>query len=181
LSADERRRQIVDVALAEFAIKGLHGTTTEDIARRAGITQPYVFRLFGTKKQLFLAAVERGFDRVQETFEAAADETSGDAGAEQRLRAMGRAYQRLLQDRSLLLAQMQTYAACDDPDVQAVAQRRYRELFEWIEEGTGASAQQMHLLFAEDMLLNVAAALDLLGMHEAWATRCVFGSRAPAE
>lgn len=176
MSAGQRRRQIVDAALAEFAVKGLHGTTTEDIAKRAGITQPYVFRLFGTKKQLFMAAVERGFDRVQETFQAAADEAPDDADAEERLRMMGLAYQRLLEDRSLLLAQMQTYAACDDPEVRAVAQRRYGELFERIEQATGATAEQMHLFFAQGMLLNVAAALDLLGVHEEWARRCLFGT-----
>jgi AcrR family transcriptional regulator len=181
MSADERRRQIVDAALAEFAVKGLHGTTTEDIARRAGITQPYVFRLFGTKKRLFLAAVERGFDRVQATFQAAAEEVAEEADAEERLRAMGNAYQQLLEDRSLLLAQMQTYAACDDPEVRAVAQRRYGELFTAVETAAGASAEQMHLFFAQGMLLNVAAALDLLGVHEEWAARCLFGSGGPGE
>jgi AcrR family transcriptional regulator len=175
MSADERRRQIVDAALAEFAVNGLHGTTTEDIARRAGITQPYVFRLFGTKKQLFLAAVERGFDRIQEVFEGAA-RGAGVGTADHVLRALGRSYQQLLEDRQVLLAQMQTYAACDDPEVRAVAQRRYRELFTWVERTSGASPEEMHQFFAQGMLLNVAAALDLPGLREEWAARCLFGN-----
>src|SRR5436305_949964 len=107
-TADERRDAIIDAAITEFAQTGLHGTSTEAIARRAGISQPYVFRLFRTKKELFLAACARSMQRITDTFEAAAAaedppgaETSGP------LPRMGRAYAELLGDREELLMQMQ--------------------------------------------------------------------------
>ncbi len=135
MPAAERREAILEAAMAEFALGGLHGTATEDIARRAGITQPYVFRLFGTKKALYLETIERCFDRVQRAFEVAA------AAAEpsEKLQAMARAYGPLLLDRSLLLGQMHSYADCSDPDVQAVVRRRYGELWEWVERASGAA------------------------------------------
>ena len=81
---------------------------------RAGISQPYLFRLFPTKKALFLALVERCFRRVEDAFAAAA----GDLAGEEALTAMADAYHRLLEDRTLLLLQMQIYAACGDPEIR---------------------------------------------------------------
>src|SRR5215211_5965310 len=72
LTADERRTDIVAAAVRAFASGGLAGTSTEEIARLAGVSQPYLFRLFGTKRDLFLAAVGGPFDRIVETFEQAA-------------------------------------------------------------------------------------------------------------
>ena len=134
MPAAERREAILEAALVEFARGGLHGTATEDIARRAGITQPYVFRLFGTKKALYIATIERCFDRIHRAFEAAVK--AAEPGAE--LQAMGAAYGPLLRDRSLLLGQMHSYADCADPDVRAVVSRRYGELWDWVEQASGA-------------------------------------------
>ena len=134
MPAAERREAILEAAMTEFALGGLHGTATEDIARRAGITQPYVFRLFGTKKALYLETIERCFDRIQREFEAAA----ATAEPEEKLQAMGKAYGPLLRDRSLLLGQMHSYADCSDPEVRAVVRRRYGELWEWVERASGA-------------------------------------------
>src|SRR3954469_10624929 len=107
LSADERRAQLVAPGRSEFAAHGYQATTTDAIARRAGISQPYVVRLFGTKKALFLAAIERCFERVTASFRAAAS----DAPRPRRLHAMGEAYVRELKDREMLLFQLQSYAA----------------------------------------------------------------------
>src|SRR5499425_1235798 len=103
MHADERREMVLEAAVAEFAARGLAGTSTEDVARRAGISQPYLFRLFPTKKALFLELVGRCFRRVEQAFTAAA----GDALGEEALGAMGDAYEKLLDDRTLLLLQMQ--------------------------------------------------------------------------
>src|SRR5579871_5769751 len=84
----ERREEILDAALEEFAERGYHGASTEDIARRAGISQPYVFRLFGTKKELFRAVVARCFRQTLEMFQRAAEGLRG----EEALEAMGKAY-----------------------------------------------------------------------------------------
>src|SRR5258708_18745351 len=99
MTADERRESVLEAALTEFAARGLDGTSTEHVAHRAGISQPYLFRLFPTKKALFLALVERCFQRVAEAFTAAAADRVG----EQALDAMGHAYEDLLGDRTLLL------------------------------------------------------------------------------
>src|ERR1700709_2733381 len=73
MSADARREEILNTAVSDFALGGLHGTSTEAIAERAGISQPYLFRLFGTKKDLFIACIGRCFDRTEGAFRAAAE------------------------------------------------------------------------------------------------------------
>src|SRR6478736_4931019 len=96
---EERRDEILDAALAVFAEQGLHGSSTEEVARRAGISQPYVFRLFGTKKELFKAVIARCFRQTLERFQRAAEGKRG----EEALEAMGKAYvDELLPDRTFL-------------------------------------------------------------------------------
>lgn len=166
LSAEERREEILEAAVAEFALKGLHGTSTETIAERAGVSQPYLFRLFGTKKDLFLAAVERDFDRVDAAFRRAVE-----SEPETVLQAMGKAYMALLTHREELLLQMHSYAACGDPDVRRVVRERYGELYRYVAQVSGATKHEVMQFFACGMLLNVAAAMDLpeLADREDWA------------
>src|SRR5215470_8448561 len=95
MPAEQRRELVLGEAMAAFAVHGYAGTSTEEVARRAGISQPYLFRLFPTKKALFLALVSRCFRRVEDTFTAAAGDRTGDEALE----AMGDAYERLLDDR----------------------------------------------------------------------------------
>src|SRR2546430_2314256 len=123
-TAEQRREEIVEAAFVEFARKGLHGTSTDAIARRAGVSQPYLFRLFGTKKELFIAALNRCFRVTLETFMRAAEGKRG----EEALLAMGRAYQDLLTDRNKLLMQLHGYVACDDEDICAVVRRGFGEI-----------------------------------------------------
>src|SRR6476646_11183265 len=124
LSAAERREAILDAAQIEFAERGWAGTSTEDIARRAGISQPYLFRLFGTKKELFKATVARCFRETLETFQRAAEGKRG----EEALHAMGEAYAELLTDRTRLRAQMQAYAACGDVAICDVVRAGYGDI-----------------------------------------------------
>jgi AcrR family transcriptional regulator len=168
MTADERREAVLEAGLIEFAARGLHGTSTEDVARRAGISQPYLFRLFPTKKALFLALVERCFKRVADTFAAAAADRFGEDARQ----AMADAYERLLDDRTLLLAQMHAYAACDDPDIRAATRAGYRELWLLVERLTGLPFQQVVEFFAMGMLMNVAAAMDLPAVDERWTSWC---------
>src|SRR5947207_6210173 len=129
MPATERREMVLEAAVAEFAAGGLAGTSTEDVARRAGISQPYLFRLFPTKKALFIALVERCFRRVEDAFAAAAGDLTGDEA----MTAMADEYERLLDDRTLLLLQMQIYAACGDPEIRDAARAAYKHLWEMIE------------------------------------------------
>src|SRR3954471_11629423 len=151
-TAEERRESVLLAALPEFAAGGLSGTSTEAIARRAGISQPYLFRLYPTKKALFLAAVSRGFQRVGETFTAAADGLSGEPAIE----AMGVAYLELLADRDLLLTQLHAYAASDDAEVRTVTRKEFRTLWQLVERITGLPEQRIQQFFATGMMLNVA-------------------------
>ena len=142
--AAERREELISAAVHEFARGGLHGTPVERIARRVGVAQPYVFSLFPTKRELFLAALERGFERLADTFTRAALTTARGAApaeCEDALQAMGRAYKELLaSDRDYLMLQHQSYAACDDEVVRACVRRRYAELIELARELSGADA-----------------------------------------
>ena len=109
-SKEARREEILDAAVGVFAEHGLHGASTEEIAKRAGISQPYVFRLFGTKKELYLAVVTRCFRQTLELMQRAAEGKRG----EEALRAIGQAYgEQLASDRVYLRAQMQAYAASE--------------------------------------------------------------------
>src|SRR6202035_267628 len=92
--ASERRDALIDAAVHEFAHGGLHGTPVDRIARRVGVAQPYVFALFGSKRELFLAAVQRGFELTAETFTQAASEFDPATAPPEidLLRAMGKAY-----------------------------------------------------------------------------------------
>jgi AcrR family transcriptional regulator len=165
MSAEERRESVLNAAVAEFSKGGLAGTSTEAIAARAGISQPYLFRLFTTKKDLFIASLELAFSRVEQRFVEASEGLAGDAA----LDAMARAYHDLVGNRDLLLCQLQTYAASSDPEVQAAARRAYGRLWRTAEEASGADGESMRLFFAMGMLWNVALALDLPGLDEPWA------------
>src|SRR4051812_16902071 len=108
-TAEERREQVIAAAVSEFAARGLEAATTSDIAKRAGISQAYVFRLFASKRELFLAALDSCFARVERRFrDAAAEAPAGDPEA--RLKVLGNAYAELLVNRELLLLQLQGYA-----------------------------------------------------------------------
>ncbi len=172
--AAERREELIDAAVHEFAHGGLHGTPVERIARRVGVAQPYVFSLFPSKRELFLAALQRGFDRVAETFRrAAAEYADGRAPADcdDALDAMGRAYKEMLIDhRDFLMLQHQSYAACDDDVVRASVRRCYAELVQLAQELSGAESERIDDFFRHGMALNVAAALGVedLSVGCAW-------------
>jgi AcrR family transcriptional regulator len=163
--AAERREELISAAVHEFARGGLHGTAVDRIARRVGVAQPYVFSLFPSKRELFLAALERGFERVAETFRSAATdyrEGRAPADCEDALEAMGRAYRELLEsDRDYLMLQLQSYAACDDEIVRACVRRRYAELVALAGELSGADPERQDEFFRRGMALNVAAALGV--------------------
>jgi AcrR family transcriptional regulator len=164
-SAEVRREEILVAARAEFAIGGLHGTSTEDIARRAAISQPYLFRLFGTKKELFLETVRRGFRHVLEVFqEAAATNREGDV-----FLSMGHAYGDVRQDRASLMFQMQAYAACEDPEVRKVVREEFSALYKFVQSVSGGDDEKVQGFFRVGMLINVAAAMDLGALDAPWA------------
>lgn len=177
-TAAERRDDVLRAAVDAFAIHGLYGTSTEMIAKRTGISQPYIFRLFPSKKDLFLAAVDQCFDRVEAAFSKAAENPDlatashhlGGSPADRRLHAMGHAYVRLVAHRELLLFQMQAYAACADDDIRRKVKQRWERLMKVTAELSGASSDELTLYFARGMLLNVVASIGLVpeGAADTW-------------
>jgi AcrR family transcriptional regulator len=163
--AAERREELIAAAVHEFAHGGLHGTPVERIARRVGVAQPYVFSLFSNKRELFLAALERSFQMVADTFERAArDYREGRAAVdcEDVLEAMGRGYKDLLlSDRDYLMLQHQSYAACDDDLVRTLVRHRYAQLVALAGELSSAEPERLDDFFRHGMALNVAAALGV--------------------
>jgi AcrR family transcriptional regulator len=170
MSAEERREEILAVAIEHFAAGGYHGTSTEVIAKEAGISQPYLFRLFHTKRELFLACGDRACEKVLEAFRRAAASAPG--GDE--LHAMGKAYiDELLPDRHAILMLMQGYAAAGaDPAIREHVRRQYGVVVAEVAELSGAAPDEVWSFFATGMQLNVVAALDLADsdhpMFRAW-------------
>jgi AcrR family transcriptional regulator len=167
MSAEERRESIVRVALQEFSTGGYHGTSTERIARQAGISQPYVFRLFPGKKALFLACADLCFNRLTRVLKDGAEGLEGETALE----AMGAAYQVLIADQNTLLFQLQLYvaSASAEPDVAGPVRRRWMELWELVRIGTGATDEEVNEFFATGMYINTLLALGIGAQSRCWA------------
>jgi AcrR family transcriptional regulator len=171
-SGAERREEILDAALPVFAELGLHGASTEEIAKRAGISQPYVFRLFGTKKGLYLALVARCFRQTLELMQRAAEGTRG----EEALQAIGMAYGELIAGDSVYLRnQMQAYAACEDPEIAEVVRHGFGDLVTYVERVSGAAPEKISEFFSHGMLLNVLASMN--APSQDWGVRLVEGCK----
>jgi AcrR family transcriptional regulator len=157
-TAEERREDVLEAALIEFAAGGLDGTSTDAIARRAGISQPYLFRLYPTKKALFVAAVERTFGRVIDAFGKASVGLTGMDAKE----AMAAAYTELLHDQTFLQLQLHSYAAaCGDEEIRAATRRGFSRLWDEVVVLTGMDPETSREFMAFGMLLNVAAAMGV--------------------
>jgi AcrR family transcriptional regulator len=164
IPAAQRRDALIEAARHEFAHGGLHGTPVDRIARRVGVAQPYVFSLFANKRELFLAAVQRGFELVGETFTRAAaefDPATAPPDADV-LAAMGNAYVELLQsDRDALMLQHQSYAACEDEYIRDRVRAWYARLVAQVEQLSGVEGERIDDFFRYGMWLNVAAAIGV--------------------
>jgi AcrR family transcriptional regulator len=155
-SAKERREEILTAAIAEFARFGLYGTSVDAIAEKVGISQPYIFRLFGTKKKLFIAAALRVCQRIQDAFAAAAR-----ANPQRPLDEMGRAYVPLLSSRAELLVLLHAFAASEDKQVRAAVAGGYEKLWKFVAEASGGTRTQVRDFFAAGMGMTVGAAIGL--------------------
>jgi AcrR family transcriptional regulator len=168
--ASERREALIECAVHEFANGGLHGTPVDRIARRVGVAQPYVFALFGSKRELFLAAVERGFELIADVFTAAAegyDPASAPPDVDL-LQTMGLAYRDLVdENRDYLMIQHQAYAACDDQVIRDRVRQLYAGLVRRVQEISGADTEQVDEFFRYGMWCNVAAAMGVEDMSAA--------------
>lgn len=168
MQASERREQVLDAALHEFALHGYDGTSTDDVAKAAGISQPYLFRLFETKRALFVELVRRCFERVGEGFTAAADGLTGESA----LKAMGDRYLEMVGDRDLLLLQLHAYAACEDPEVREATRRVFGALWQHVADIAEVPLEDVVDFFAHGLLLTVIVAMDATELHVGWVRAC---------
>lgn len=185
VSAAERRESLIVAAVHEFARGGLHGTPVDRIARRVGVAQPYVFSLFANKRELFLAAAERGFELVAYTFTRAAAEFDPRSAPPDVdiLMAMGVAYVELLTThRDYLMLQHQSYAACDDDVIRERVRTSYARLVNHVERLSGAEPERIDDFFRYGMWLNVAAAMGVEDLSAGceWV-KAEIGDEAPDE
>lgn len=167
-TADERRTSVLRAAMSEFAKGGYTGTSTEAIAARAEISQPYLFRLFGTKRELFIATMSVMYARIESTFRGAAEGLSG----VEAMAAMGEAYKVLLGERDLLLVQLHAFAASEDEEIRRAAREGFRRLWAVVSELTGLPDEDVRAFYAQGMLLNVVAAIDAAALDESWVRAC---------
>jgi AcrR family transcriptional regulator len=176
-TAEERREAVLEAARQEFARSGFHGASTDAIAREAGISQPYLFRLFGSKKSLYIASVRRCYRRTLEVMQAASEGLRGEAALE----AMGEAYGVLLStDPVMLQVQLQSYAAAlEDEDVRRAVREGYGDLCSYVERVSGVDGARLAGFFAMGMLFNVIGAMGLQNdpEPEPWAARLMAGCR----
>ena len=169
-TAGERRKEVLEAAIIEFATLGLHGASTETIAARAGISQPYVLRLFGTKKALFLAAVAQVTDRIMDGWRTSLVDME-DASPLDKILVLGTQYTTLTRDEHALRLVLQSFSSAEDPEVRQAAQYCLRSMVAWVQEATGAPLPMIQQFFAYGMMLTVAASIRAASAapDELWA------------
>ncbi|MGW3107824.1 TetR/AcrR family transcriptional regulator [Streptomyces sp. NPDC001100] len=165
ISAQERREDVICAAVTEFARTGYHGTSTAAIAKRVGVTQPYLFRLFPDKKAIFVAALVRSMEDTRLAFERAAD---GVEDGEQARQTLTSAYAHLMSTRpETLLMQMQGYVAVaaavaqGDDLIGEVVRAGWTRIWDAVHLSLGADAGATASFFACGMLGNTLTAIGL--------------------
>lgn len=164
-TAHERREEILAAAVTRFGATGLHGTATESIARDAGVSQPYLFRLFGTKKELFKEAVAWVFRDTLGVLRQAAEEATDEDDA---FRRIAQAYAGLIRDRRTLDLQLRAYASCDDAEIRAVVVSGFGEIVDEIVRHTRATPDQLASFLGKGLLLNLTVAMGVADREEGW-------------
>lgn len=171
MSAEERRESVIRAAMIEFARGGYHGTSTEVIAKRVGVSQPYLFRLFPGKEAIFLAASTRCCQEVTEVFRKASEGLEG----EQALHAMGEAYQALIaDDPDKLFMQMQMYVAVasaeasGDREFGEALRASWMEMYDTVRFALGTDVGETTQFLAYGMLVNVLVSMGFRPEHRVW-------------
>ncbi|MFJ5265114.1 TetR/AcrR family transcriptional regulator [Streptomyces sp. NPDC088387] len=167
-TAEERRETVLRTAIGAFAARGYFGTTTTEVAKAAGISQAYVYRLFPNKEALFTAVVEHCFVRVRSALEEGVAKATSST-PEVVLDSMGDTYARLISDNDLLMVQLHAQAAAvSEPAVRETVRAGYARVVEYVRGASGGSEQQVQQFFATGMLCHLIVSLDADGIDAPW-------------
>ena len=170
LTAEERHDQLIAAAVTAFTAAGYAGTTTDQVARLAGVSQPYVIRLFGTKQALFIATVQHAADRIEQQFRDA-------AAVRADLDSLGEAYDAILAERELITVLLHGFTAGADPVIGPIVRDCFGRIYRTVRELTGATPEEARQFLAMGMLLSVLDALQVIGPGavpaEQWMTELV--------
>ncbi|WP_395571996.1 TetR/AcrR family transcriptional regulator [Streptomyces sp. BK79] len=171
MSAEERRESVIRAATSEFARGGYYGTSTEAIAKRVGVSQPYLFRLFPGKKAIFLAVAERCLRDMRKVFEAASEGLHG----EEALQAMAEAYTRLISEQpEKLQMQLQVYVtvaaaeAAGEHEFGEMVRKGWLELWDAVHLPLGGDVNETTTFMAYGMLINTLAGMGFPPEHRIW-------------
>ncbi|MER5730533.1 TetR/AcrR family transcriptional regulator [Streptomyces sp. NPDC002138] len=171
MSADERRESVIRAATHEFARGGYYGTSTESIAKRVGVSQPYLFRLFPNKQAIFLAAADRCVQDMRDVFA----ECSKGLQGEEALQAMADAYMRLITEHpDKLQMQLQVYVtvaaaeAAGEPAFGEMVRSGWMELWDTVQAPLGDDPEQVTNFMAYGMLINTLTAMGFPPGHRVW-------------
>ncbi|TDC73689.1 TetR/AcrR family transcriptional regulator [Streptomyces hainanensis] len=171
MTAAERRECVIRAAITEFSRGGYHGTPTAVIARRVGVSQPYLFRLFPTKQDMFLEAVSRCLQEIR----VALLEAAAGAPEEERHRVMAEAYRELMTDPEKLLMQLQIYVsvaaaeAAGDLRLGEAIRARWLELWDDSHIALSADTEETTYFIAHGMLINALVAMGFPTAHRVWS------------
>ncbi len=174
-TAEERRETVLRTAIGAFAARGYFGTTTTEVAKAAGISQAYVYRLFPNKESLFAAVVEHCFVRVRAALEDGAAQAQG-SSPEVVLTAMGDAYAHLISDNDLMLVQLHAQAAAvSEPAIREAVRAGYARTVEYVRGASGGSEPQVQDFFAVGMLCHLVVSIRADEVDAPWTRTLTAG------
>jgi len=156
MKSEDRRELILQAATEVFGQFGYHGSTTDQIARAAGVSQPYVVRMFGTKERLYIEVIERALVFILRSFRAVLAEGSHDLGPR-----LGSAYVEMLRQRGLLLSLMHSFVLGGDPVIGPRARQGFLEVYAFLREEAGFTAEEANRFLEGGMLLNTLVGLRM--------------------
>lgn len=175
-TSDERRTAVIDSAIVVFSKTGYLGTPIAAVAKHAKISTAYVFKLFPSKEELFVAALDRTFELIQTTL-AGCVETNGRRNPDAVLHVMGGAYAALIANRDLLMLQVHALSAADVPEIGAAFRKGLQRIVKFVKQQSGASEEAVQRFFAYGQLCHLITTLSLDSNHGAWAHTLTTGIR----
>lgn len=158
MRAEDRRELVLAAATGIFGSHGYVGTTTHQVAVAAGVSQPYIVKMFGTKENLFLEVLGRALDRLMTAFRA---EVANESSAQPLGARLGLAYVGLVSETGMLLSLMHGFVLGADPCIGPVARAGFMSVYRFLREEAGFTPEESHTFLADGMLMNTMIGLRM--------------------